>query len=316
MSRIIMITIHIGVGSSVVCSTGLGNARASERGTGNRFPRLFYTRVNRNSGKRIPMGRKKGIIFSNRYQLVDFLGNGQGTEVWSALDVFSNVEIAIKIHLLPTATEDVLMKFAMVFKIVHTNILHPIHVAIHDGVVYEVMQYCKQGNLAFFISRNGSLSEKKCWQVLHDVSAALSCLHAQPIPILHLDIKPSNVLISENGEHLLTDYGICEYFSSSNVCKVNGTIAYMAPERFQENSFPVKACDIWSLGAMMFELMNNGELPFGEMGGSVQADAKDIPDITEIYSSELKRIVYKCLSFHPWDRPIADDIMKYSYSFL
>ena len=58
------------------------------------------------------------------------------------------------------------------------------------------------------------------------------------------------------------------------------------------------------------------QMLFGEMGGSVQADAKDIPDITENDSPELKRIVYKCLSFHPWDRPIADDIMKYSYSFL
>ena len=257
----------------------------------------------------MPAEYKENTIFANRYRLKTFLGNGKYTEVWHAFDTLANVGVAIKLYLNDAAKEEVLRKFTMVFDINHSNILHPIYVGIHDGKVYEIMQFCKQGNVANLIAEGGTISEETCWKLLHDVAAGLSCLHACPTPILHLDIKPDNVLIQDGGVYALTDFGISEYFRGDKEKRVNGTVAYMAPERFMEDSFPVKASDIWSLGAMMYEVMTGGELPFGETGGSFQAPDDDAPMLPDSYSQEIKQIVCKCLAYYPWDRPVANNIV-------
>lgn len=255
---------------------------------------------------------KENAIFASRYRLVEFLGNGKNTEVWYALDTFVSVNVAIKFYISDVNIDEVLRKYAMVFEINHTNILHPVYVGSYDGMTYVIMQYCKNGNIAKFIAEKRRFKEEICWKIMHDVSSGLSYLHGLHSPILHLDIKPDNVLIQDNGSYMLTDFGISDYFDEENINSVNGTVAYMAPERFMENNPPVKANDIWSLGAMMFEIMSNGELPFGEMGGSLQTATDTIPQVTGDYSPDLKQMVYRCLSYYPWERPVAKDITAFS----
>ena len=259
---------------------------------------------------------KENVNFANRYRLVEFLGNGKNTEVWHAFDTFANVDVAIKFYIINVNIDDVLRKFAMIFGINHTNILHPVYIGSHDGIIYVIMQYCNNGNIAKFIAEKRRFKEEICWQIMHDVSAGLSYLHGLHIPILHLDIKPDNVLIQKNGSYMITDFGISDYFDENNIKMVNGTIAYMAPERFMENNPPVKANDIWSLGAMMFEIMSNGELPFGEMGGSLQTATDTIPQVMGDYSPDLKQMVYRCLAYYPWERPVAKEIKEFSYNKL
>ena len=115
---------------------------------------------------------------------------------------------------------------------------------------------------------------------------------------------------------MITDFGISDYFDEDNVKVVNGTVPYMAPERFLHNNTPVKANDIWSLGAMMFEIMSLGELPFGEMGGTLQSSTDSVPQLPGNYSQDLKRMIYRCLAYNTWERPVAKDIAAYSYSKL
>ena len=261
---------------------------------------------------RMPVVFEKNALFADRYRLVDFLGNGKKTEVWHAYDTLTDVNVAIKFYVTDTAEEDVLGKFALVFDINHTNILHPIYVGKHDGMIYEIMQYCRLGNVAKLIEKDTSVPEEVCWKILHDVSAGLSCLHDRHRPILHLDIKPDNILIQDDC-YMITDFGISDVFREEKVKAVNGTVAYMAPERFQEDNSPIKANDIWSLGATMFELMSGGELPYGEMGGSVQAPSEAQPEVSADYSPDIRRLVNKCLAFYPWDRPLAKDLAQYSY---
>ena len=153
--------------------------------------------------------------------------------------------------------------------------------------------------------------------MLYDISSVLSCLHAHHPPILHLDIKPDNILINDNGNYMLTDFGISDYFHEEGMKVVNGTMSYMAQERFLENSLPVKASDIWSLGAMMFEVMNDSTLPYGETGGSAQSSDDDYYlQFSEEYSRELTKLVSRCMEYYPWERPTANYLARYSYNKL
>ena len=106
--------------------------------------------------------------------------------------------------------------------------------------------------------------------------------------VVHQDIKPDNILISHSGDYLISDFGIsaATNVDDSVVSGFCGTKAYMGPERF--NGMPaVFASDIWSLGAMAYELIT-GQVPFGENGGLAQS----------------------CMSPNPWERPMAKDIKE------
>lgn len=252
------------------------------------------------------------MVFANRYRLVGVLGNGRSSEVWHASDILANVNVALKFYHTKEEEEIALEKFTMVFNISHVNILHPIFWGCHEDLIYEVMQYCKLGSVLKLTEDGTCLSEKTCWKIMHDVSAGLSCLHDRRVPILHLDIKPHNILIHDNGHFMITDFGISDYYSEAKQESGNGTPDYMAPERFKEENSPIKANDIWSLGVMMYEIMSGGELPFGRRGGEIQSPSDAIPPITADYSADLKQLVYGCLSFHPWDRPVAKEIAMYA----
>ncbi|MDR1682396.1 MAG: protein kinase, partial [Candidatus Symbiothrix sp.] len=132
------------------------------------------------------------------------------------------------------------------------------------------------------------------------------------------DLSPENILINEQGDFLITDFGISTKARNTLRKSVinlqntqdGGKVDFMGPERFGKNNDPVKASDIWALGVTMYELIE-GRLPFPMgLGGLAQKGGADIPQITGDYSKKLKDTVYKCLAQHPWDRPTAEALVE------
>ena len=260
---------------------------------------------------------QENTIFANRYQLKHLIGRGGFSEVWLAQDSYTKLDIAIKVYAPGQGMDsdglaDFSHELAGVFNLNHTNLLKPTHVDAWEGMPYLIMSFCSRGSLTKQI---GKLSEQELWHVLHDVAAGLAYLHKNDI--VHQDIKPDNILIDDSGNYVITDFGISTKARSTLRKSViggavsGGTMAYMGPERFSKQPAPTKASDIWSLGAMMFELIT-GNVPFGEMGGGMQKGGAEIPDITEDVSDELKATIEQMLSLETWDRPIAQDLLNTS----
>lgn len=261
-------------------------------------------------------------IFANRYILRKRLGYGAFSEVWQAEDKIASNLVAIKIYAPDKGMDDdgieiFRREYATVFNITHQNLLRPSHFEVSNDSPFLVLPYCSKGNVSKYI---GKMTETDIVKFLHDVSSGLSYLHEQEPPIIHQDIKPDNVLISDDGHYKLTDFGISTRVRSTMLSNAvgqrsEGTRAYMGPERFTASAIPIKANDIWSLGATTYELMT-GDAPFGNFGGLSMLNSSEIPEIDGDYSEELKCLVRSCLEHNTWDRPTAQIIFKITSKYI
>lgn len=265
------------------------------------------------------MDFKKGQLFDNRYQLLNNLGHGASAQVWLARDTMANnLKVAIKVlssysGIDTIGIQNFIREFTFVYNLQHQNLLTPTNYAIFDKTPYLVLPYCENGSAT---SMKGRADEGDIIKFLHDVSAALECLHAHDI--VHQDIKPDNVLLDDDCNFLVTDFGISTQSVgdvSASSGSYGGTKAYMGPERFEKGATPIKMNDIWALGATAYELIT-GDAPFGDNGGLVQAQGEDIPALPDALQPEVRQIIISCLDPEPWNRPSAEYIRKKTQLYL
>jgi serine/threonine protein kinase len=261
------------------------------------------------------MEYREGNMIDGRYRLEQFIGSGSFGEVWVAVDTRTDLEVAIKIYISMDkhGLEEFTKEFQVSFDLNQTNLLHSNYLGVNaeDNRAYLIMPYCPDGSVSRLIGR---MSEKDLWKFINDVASGLAYLHGQNPPIIHQDIKPDNILISRTGDYLITDFGISRQVRntlrrSARSASVAGAPAYMGPERYSSSPMPVKASDIWSLGATIYELAT-GELPFCGMGGVMQKNGADMTLLPDHYSEEFRSLVYSCLSLETWDRPSAKQLAE------
>jgi len=196
-------------------------------------------------------------------------------------------------------------KFRLVYNLSHTNILTPRAFGEFDGMPYLVMPYCSRGSCSQLVGR---ATEPETWKFMRDVARGLAYLHSSNI--IHMDIKPENVMIKDDGAYVITDFDIAVNASGTvhlGADRAAGTPAYMAPERFGNGAVPVTASDIWALGASLYELLT-GDVPFGDMGGLHQKSGAHVPAIRKSISNELRDIIDRCLQQVTWERPSAQKL--------
>lgn len=263
----------------------------------------------------------EGFLLDKRYRLESFVGSGSFGEVWVAKDLETDLEVAVKIYIAmdEKGLEEFKKEFQLSFELNHTNLLHANYLGVNaeDRRPYLVMPYCPDGSVSRFA---GEMSENEIWRFIHDVAAGLAYLHSQHPPIIHQDIKPDNILILKNGDYVITDFGISKQLRQSlrkSAMSLNsaGAISYMGPERFSKNSQAIKASDIWSLGVAIYELAT-GDVPFCGMGGSLQKQGADMPELPDIFSRRLDFICASCMAKEPWERPTAAQLRDYTAAVI
>lgn len=258
-------------------------------------------------------------LFNDRYFLERLLGRGNFSEVWLAKDSKTDIKVALKIYAPATGLDDAgLNVFAREFSLVvnanHKNLLKPLYYDSCDRKPFLVLPFCEQGSIMKYV---GKMSENDAWRLLRDVASGLAWLHGMNPPVIHQDIKPDNVMIGENGDFMITDFGVSTHVKStlrksmSAAFSSAGTIAYMAPERFSKDNTPIMANDVYSLGATVYEMLT-GDTPFGDDGGLIQMKGAEVPELKGDFSPQLNEVVARCLRTNPWERPTAEQLEKYA----
>ena len=264
------------------------------------------------------MHLEENTLFANRYNLERLIGRGGFSEVWVAKDSLTQLKVALKVYAPGSGMDErgvqlFSAEFALVFNLNHSNLLKPTYYDAFQRMPYLVLPFCEAGSASGLI---GQISEEEAWRFLHDVACGLEYLHEQEPPVIHQDIKPDNVLIDNSGRFLLTDFGIS--IKARNTLRKSimksegsvGTLAYMGPERFGKFPLPIKASDIFSLGATLYELLTD-TVPFGEHGGLLLQHGAEIPEMMGEWSDELRQIINLCLQKETWERPSAKEIRIY-----
>ena len=262
---------------------------------------------------------KIGTKVKDRYTLKEFKGSGSFGEVWLAHDEVLDCDVAIKIYISldPRGVEEFKSEYITTQGISHPNLLTTTYFDVWEQRPFLVMKYCAKGSSS---AQAGKMDEYALWQFIHDVAAGLKYLHNMPEPIIHQDIKPDNILVDDSDRYLITDFGISKKIRStmrkqSKRAVGAGATAYMGPERFESDPTPVKASDIWSLGASIYELAT-GELPFSGLGGGMQRNGAEMPVLDNKWSKDMTMVMQSCLAKETWDRPTAQQLEEFSDAII
>lgn len=255
--------------------------------------------------------------FNGRYEQLQLLGRGAFSEVWKVYDTKTKVIEALKIYNSATSTDEeggemLAHEFGLMVNASHKNLLRPLYFDVCDNKPYLVLPYCDKGNINKLV---GKMTEDDAWRLIRDMGSALAFLHAMNPPILHQDIKPANILMNDNGDFMLTDFGVSTSVKATLSRVSNeelalytaGTISYMAPERFSRNKLPIAPNDIYSLGSTVYEMLT-GDLPFGNDGGLLQKKGAEVPELPGIFSPMLIHTIDACLNIDPYMRPTAANL--------
>lgn len=253
------------------------------------------------------MGDREGQQLGN-YRLVRLLGQGGFADVYLGQHLHLNTQAAIKIlqiRLVGSDPEQFRKEAQAIASLVHPHIIRVLDFGIEDEVPFLVMDYAPGDTLRSHHPRGTCVPLASIVSYVKQITEALQYAHDKKL--IHRDVKPENMLVGQNGEILLSDFGLVLSAQSSrsrSTKEVAGTVSYMAPEQIQGR--PRFASDQYALGIVIYEWLA-GFPPFQgpplevygqHLYASPPSLREHVPDIP----SSIEEVILKALSKDPQER--------------
>lgn len=208
----------------------------------------------------------KGQTINDRYEVIRSIGEGGMANVYLGYDTILDRNVAIKVLRGDLSNDE---KFVRRFQrealsassLAHPNIVEMYDVGEDDGTYYIVMEYVDGKTLKQLLKKRGTLTLSEAIDIMSQLTDGMA--HAHDSYIIHRDLKPQNIMIKDDGQIKITDFGIAMALNSTQLTQTNsvmGSVHYLPPEQASGKGCTIKS-DIYSMGIIFYELLS-GSLPF------------------------------------------------------
>ena len=208
----------------------------------------------------------KGQKINDRYEIIRAIGEGGMANVYLGYDTILDRNVAIKVLRGDLSNDE---KFVRRFQrealsassLAHQNIVEMYDVGEDDGVYYIVMEYVDGKTIKQLLKKRGTLTLSEAIDIMSQLTDGMA--HAHDSYIIHRDLKPQNIMIKDDGQIKITDFGIAMALNSTQLTQTNsvmGSVHYLPPEQASGKGCTIKS-DIYSMGIIFYELLT-GSLPF------------------------------------------------------
>ena len=254
----------------------------------------------------------KGQKINDRYEIVRSIGEGGMANVYLGYDTILDRNVAIKVLRGDLSNDE---KFVRRFQrealsassLAHPNIVEMYDVGEDDGLYYIVMEYIEGKTLKQLLKKRGTLTLSEAIDIMSQLTDGMA--HAHDSYIIHRDLKPQNIMIKDDGQIKITDFGIAMALNSTQLTQTNsvmGSVHYLPPEQASGKGCTIKS-DIYSMGIIFYELLS-GSLPF-KGDNAVEIALKHmrepLPSLREENSAipqSIENIVKKATAKNPKNR--------------
>jgi len=207
-----------------------------------------------------------GKVLSNRYEIIEEIGEGGMAHVYKARCKLLNRNVAVKVLKSEYSKDDTFVKrfrteAQSAASLTHPNIVQVYDVGEENGINYIVMELLESRTLKDYIEEKGALSTSETLKISSQIASALEAAHKEHI--IHRDIKPQNIVLSRSLVAKVTDFGIAKATTSTTITNFGttmGSVHYFSPEH-AKGGYTDEKSDIYSLGVVMYE-MATGRVPF------------------------------------------------------
>jgi eukaryotic-like serine/threonine-protein kinase len=255
---------------------------------------------------------RKARIIGDRYQLGRVIGRGGMATIHEAMDLRLERPVAVKL-LRPEAAADAdladrFRREALAATVLrHPNIVACLDTGTDEGQPYLVMDLVEGEDLAARLKRGGRLAPGPAGRIALDVARALGVAHVRGI--VHRDVKPGNILLTEDGRAMVTDFGIARLAADAEAAKPGttlGSVHYFSPEQAR-GATTTPASDIYGLGLVLYEALTGSRAFTGDttdaialarIGAAPPSPRATRPEVP----AELDAVVRRALAPEPDDR--------------
>ncbi|MCI1220133.1 MAG: serine/threonine protein kinase [Bifidobacterium sp.] len=252
----------------------------------------------------------EGQLIHQRYRLDCRLAQGGMGEVWKGYDIQLGRSVAIKALRADAGNAEAKLRRLRVEAHNSANLAHPNIAALfeyyeHDGIGFLIMEYVPSRSLADLFHDKGAMDPIELLPILEQTARGLFIAHSHGV--IHRDVKPANIMVSDAGDVKITDFGVSYSTNQEQITQdgmVVGTAQYISPEQAQGKHATAQS-DIYSLGVVAYEGLCGhrpftGATPVDIAAAHVNDPVPPLPDSVDV---QLSQFVMSMLSKDPLDRP-------------
>ena len=253
-----------------------------------------------------------------QYELIEKIGFGSFSYVYKSIDITNGKLYAMKIIAKNKLTHDgdlerLQREIDSMALLNHENIVKLYDFFSDNDNYYIIMEYCSGGSLYSYISDGKILKEEQASIIFRQIILGTQYCHARGV--VHRDLKPQNILVSNFPKIKISDFGLCAYSIKGEKMSTHcGSPCYSAPECLRDNDYEGKYSDIWSLGVILYELVTSkhpwpiDNLP--NMTRCIFSSKYDIPKYVTLSCQHLIKVLLNTLTK---ERPSFKEILDHPW---